>query len=518
MNATEATASPCKAQGFCHLPDGLVAGFALTKLPARWIFFTAIACVKLCRCTGYAIEDIARTIGLRRLEGETAWDLLRRSVMHVGNAVGLRRREAEGFGSFLFSIRAMSTTRLWEDESKRVPLFDGNERGPCDVLTFGDNCCAQLGHGPSFQHVDIPLKVDALDGKNVSIASFSNYNAVFLLPTGEVFILGKGELGSADHLSRVDIPTQESRVAYLATGVVYTTMITRDGVLLIYGSSESWLSRQRAVLATDPSVGIGIDMEIEASPPPKKKTYLPRMVLGGSHKKVARIAVGVNHMAMIILELCAGQLVTKVFTVGHGKYGKLGHGTEKRKNKPSEVLALRGKIVVEIAAGENHTAVLTNEGVMYTFGCGKCGQLGHSGSNNKSIPCIVGALTRYRVLQIAAGREHTGVLTSTGKVFMFGRGEYGQLGSGDTKNRYVPRRLRTLEGFRVVQVAAGHYHTVLLTHTGQVYTFGLGHCGQLGHGGVANELTPRLVDKLVGKCVVQLAAGGHHTAVFAEQR
>ena len=54
----------------------------------------------------------------------------------------------------------------------------------------------------------------------------------------------------------------------------------------------------------------------------------------------------------------------------------------------------------------------------------------------------------------------------------------------------------------------------MLTSNGEVLTFGDGKDGQLGHGGQGSESVPRRVDALVGKRVVQMAAGGYHMAML----
>ena len=71
--------------------------------------------------------------------------------------------------------------------------------------------------------------------------------------------------------------------------------------------------------------------------------------------------------------------------------------------------------------------------------------------------------------------------------------------------------------YSVVQVATDKNHTAVLTKDGEVFTFGDGHGGRLGHGGEQNELLPRSVVTLSGKHVVHMAAGYLHTAVLTNQ-
>ena len=68
-------------------------------------------------------------------------------------------------------------------------------------------------------------------------------------------------------------------------------------------------------------------------------------------------------------------------------------------------------------------------------------------------------------------------------MYAFGYGEYGQLGLNDEEDACVPVEIPTLTPeMKVIQVAAGDCHSVVLTEDGRVFTFGSGEYGQLGHG------------------------------------
>ena len=51
-----------------------------------------------------------------------------------------------------------------------------------------------------------------------------------------------------------------------------------------------------------------------------------------------------------------------------------------------------------------------------------------------------------------------------------------------------------LTGVRVVGVAAGGHHSIALAADGRVFTFGRSEYGQLGHGDDEDQLTPRVVE------------------------
>lgn len=66
--------------------------------------------------------------------------------------------------------------------------------------------------------------------------------------------------------------------------------------------------------------------------------------------------------------------------------------------------------------------------------------------------------------------HHTVVLTLSGEVYTFGSNQYGQLGTGDLQAYAGPVQIK-VSGM-ISQIAAGSNHTVLLTVKGVVYTFG----------------------------------------------
>ena len=74
-----------------------------------------------------------------------------------------------------------------------------------------------------------------------------------------------------------------------------------------------------------------------------------------------------------------------------------------------------------------------------------------------------------------------------------------QLGLGHRFNVNDPVRVESLAHEHVVQVACGQQHTIALCENGHVYSWGLGVFGQLGHGTLRNERSPRLVEAACDK-------------------
>ncbi len=111
-----------------------------------------------------------------------------------------------------------------------------------------------------------------------------------------------------------------------------------------------------------------------------------------------------------------------------------------------------------------------------------------------------------------------------GDVVSFGKGLDNQLGypASDKHGRRgddvpKPRRIEALADVEVVGAAAARYHSVVLSAEGQVWTWGQGRGGRLGHGDEAPQLFPRLVEPLVGVRVVKVAAAENHTACITAE-
>ena len=98
---------------------------------------------------------------------------------------------------------------------------------------------------------------------------------------------------------------------------------------------------------------------------------------------------------------------------------------------PKVIEALRGRRVVAIAVGGLHSIVLTDEGEVLSFGAGSYGKLGHGDEVSQLVPKVIGALRDRRVVAIAAGNFHSMVLADKGAVLSFGKGKSGRLGHGD---------------------------------------------------------------------------------------
>ncbi|XP_022244595.1 X-linked retinitis pigmentosa GTPase regulator-like [Limulus polyphemus] len=226
---------------------------------------------------------------------------------------------------------------------------------------------------------------------------------------------------------------------------------------------------------------------------------------------VLQVACGDEHTALVTAS-------GRVFTFGSNEWGQLGHGHTKLLHKPTCVKGLKQERVILAACGKSHTLIATDGGV-YGFGANGERQLGITSDQPSFLePVHVKELDGIDIKMICAGAEHSMALTDRGAVLVWGSGDEGQLGLTDITDNASPTELK-LEA-SVICISAGYYHSALVTEDGKLYTFGEGVGGKLGlpETLLKKNTRPQSVSGIQGK-VVWVSCGGNHTlALTADGR
>ncbi|KAI7693200.1 putative E3 ubiquitin-protein ligase HERC3 [Sarcoptes scabiei] len=157
---------------------------------------------------------------------------------------------------------------------------------------------------------------------------------------------------------------------------------------------------------------------------------------------------------------------------------------------PTLIEILQWTPIRQIAAGGYHSAILSSTGAIYLWGKNEFGQLGLSDEVNRTVPCLQKSLRNQKIVHINLGEEHSAALTQEGGLFTWGAGMYGQLGHGKNSNEILPRKVFELMGICLIQVSCGRCHTLAVSKIGRVYSFGLNGSGQLGIGNKETKLLP----------------------------
>ncbi|BBN02425.1 inhibitor of Bruton tyrosine kinase [Marchantia polymorpha subsp. ruderalis] len=186
----------------------------------------------------------------------------------------------------------------------------------------------------------------------------------------------------------------------------------------------------------------------------------------------------------------------------------------------------KGRTPVDLTSGPLKQSLLnstfTGAKEVFSWGNGSNYQLGIGTTGILRVPARVDALQGCDIVSVAAAKFHSVALTATGEVYSWGFGRGGRLGHPDFDIHsgqvavITPRQITNSFGCRPVRViAVAKHHTIVATDNGEVYTWGSNREGRLGYPHVDTQPTPRRVNTLKAK-VVKVAAANKHNAVLTE--
>ena len=166
--------------------------------------------------------------------------------------------------------------------------------------------------------------------------------------------------------------------------------------------------------------------------------------------------------------------------------------------------------------------VLCADNHIYSFGKGDLGQLG----NGKQEDCYEPKKCDFKNLNvndiikdISCGSEHSILLTEKGKVYVCGNNYNGQLGIGNNNNVYSFLNVNSLNNIKIIQIACGWNHSLILSDEGYVYSCGCNVSGELGIGDC--EYNSRYNFSLVIEAsklnVKKIFCGGHHSWIVIDK-
>nr|GEX45412.1 PH, RCC1 and FYVE domains-containing protein 1-like [Tanacetum cinerariifolium] len=212
----------------------------------------------------------------------------------------------------------------------------------------------------------------------------------------------------------------------------------------------------------------------------------------------------------------------KLYTWGDGTFGAIGHGDRESTKFPKEVESLNGLKTIKVACGAWHTAAIveiinqqsrqSTSRKLFTWGDGEKYRLGHGNKQTYLEPTCIASLIDYNFHQLACGHNTTVGLTTSGHVFTMGSNSHGQLGNPSADGKTPCMVQDKLVGEFVEEIACGAYHLAVLTTRSEVFTWGKGANGRLGHGDMEDRNTPTLVEAFKDKIVKSVSCGANFTA------
>ncbi|GFP80175.1 ultraviolet-b receptor uvr8 [Phtheirospermum japonicum] len=329
-------------------------------------------------------------------------------------------------------------------------------------------------------------------------------HAALVTKQGEVFSWGEENGGRLGHGVGKDVTgprliesLSSLNIDLVACGEFHTCAVTSSGELYTWGDGT-----HHAGL-----LGHGTDIS----------HWIPKRISGPlDGLQVATVSCGPWHTALIT---SSGQL----FTFGDGSFGVLGHGDRMSVSYPKEVDSLSGLRTIAVACGVWHTAAVVEviatstsvtSGKLFTWGDGDKNRLGQGDREPRLKPTCVPALIDHNFHKIACGHSLTVGLTTSGRVFTMGSTVYGQLGNPNSDGKLPCPVEDKLLGETVEEIACGAYHVAVLTSKNEVYSWGKGANGSLGHGDIEDKKTPTLIEALRDKNVKFIACGSNYTSAI----
>ena len=195
--------------------------------------------------------------------------------------------------------------------------------------------------------------------------------------------------------------------------------------------------------------------------------------------------------------------ISNIYTSGDGTCGQLGVdyyiSTEDllRVNFFSNFDTIKIK---SISCGLNHTISLDING--YVYMCGKyfypktyntlTNEYEIKSGDSKS-PILMDSLTNEIILNIGTGNNHSFAINDKGNLYTWGEGSYGQLGHGIKDNEFYPRLVEKLKGYRIKSAKGGSMHSVVQTYNGYLFGFGQNDKNQLNFHHVKEVIIPRII-------------------------
>ncbi|KAL3724693.1 hypothetical protein ACJRO7_029801 [Eucalyptus globulus] len=396
-----------------------------------------------------------------------------------------------------------------------TPSCSSGGSGQDDIESLGDvYVWGEIwSDGPDHGSTSSPRKIDVLTPRplesnvvlDVHQIACGTRHVALVTRQGEVFTWGEESGGRLGHGSERDFSRPHlveflavTNVDSIACGEYHTCAVSISGDLFSWGDG----THNAGLLGHSTHVS----------------HWLPKRVSGIMEGvQVLSVACGSWHTA---LATSAG----KLYTFGDGTFGVLGHGDRETVPYPREVQQLSGLKTIKVACGVWHTAAIVevmmsqssggniSSRKLFTWGDGDKYRLGHGNKDTYLLPTCVSALIDYNFHQLACGHTMTIALTTSGHVFTMGSTSYGQLGNPNSEGKLPCLVQDKLVGEFVEEISCGAFHVAVLTSRSEVYTWGRGANGRLGHGDVDDRKIPTMVEALRDRHVKNISCGSNFTA------
>lgn len=406
------------------------------------------------------------------------------------------------------------------------------------IYMWGENGYGQLGDGTTTYRTS-PVRVLMGDYSGTSYfgdgcngviqASPGHCHSLAILNDGSVYSWGhndEGQLG-INSITNQSAPKRVLKGAY--PGTTYIGDDSTNMIVSVFGGLEYSV----AVSQRGQVYAWGDNLYRQLGDSTTTDRLTPIRVLKGNYPGTRYLGDDATNP---ILQVCGGQSFSMalaadgtVYTWGTNGGGQLGDNTTNARWVPVRVLkgAYSGTTylgddatnkVIQIAAADSTGYALTADGTVYSWGNNSSGQLGNGNTGtDRSVPVRVikgaytgitylGDSTTNKITSIHSGGGHALAVSTRGRVYAWGRNQYGQLGDNTTTTRNTP--VLVLKGaytgttylgdgsITMDRIGTGRHHSHALGQDdNKTFSWGWGSEGRLGHGATTNSSVPVLVNQ-----------------------
>ncbi|KAM3919996.1 secretion-regulating guanine nucleotide exchange factor isoform 2-T2 [Leptodactylus fuscus] len=381
------------------------------------------------------------------------------------------------------------------------------------LLTWGSNSYGQLGLGSS-DDAQLPQQVPGLGDKWPIIKSISagGGHTAIVTECGKLYVCGQNKsgqlgLGHYNDLPQLTLCTAilDACIAKVSCGWDFSIILTDHGQLLSCGSNAYG----------------------QLGNAQQKKSSVPKLIQN-IPERIVDVAAGLRHtlavtesgqtlqwgsgLASHAKRFCQGETILPFYTA----------------QEPCPVPGLENVKMKRVASGSYHCAALSAAGDLHVWGSNKHGQLLHPEPFVLLPHKIERAMFSGEQLRaVWGGWSHLIAQSESGKVYTWGRSDYGQLG------RNVSGPQAKSQGIQDISIAKGSFtppcHVPALTNASQiacgsehnlalcgdtVYSWGWNEHGMCGTGGEDNVPTPTAVGLPTSGRVTLIGCGAGHSLVL----
>lgn len=195
----------------------------------------------------------------------------------------------------------------------------------------------------------------------------------------------------------------------------------------------------------------------------------------------------------------------------------------------SNVLLNENENIESLSLGSDHTLLLTSTGRVFSWGRNYYGQLGADSRTSSNIPVEITSQFHLnltdKVIMVSSGGTHSSAITSSGRVFLWGSNSFGQLGDGTNEDRHIPTDITAQFNLpnneKIVSISLGDNHSAALTSLGRLFLWGYNFRGQLGDSTFINKSTPVEITSRLGltldEKIVEISMGDNFSSVVTSK-